>query len=92
MALTQCDLGITDVDFALPETGAGLLSSENLGQFPVTAQHLALVHPDAPVLICMKSSPGEAKRYLIRSLAPAGLDIELTRRLAYTGQFLMLGV
>jgi len=89
-AQAQCDLGITEVDFALPETGSlGLLSSperpRSVSLLPRV--HLALVHPRAlrpdlhEVFAQAKNHP-----YLILITGPSRTsDIELTVTLGVHG-------
>lgn len=90
MALAQCDLGITEVDFALPETGTlGLLSSSEKPRAVslLPRVHLALVHPDA-LRPDLHEVFAEAKQkdYLILITGPSRTsDIELTVTLGVHG-------
>jgi L-lactate dehydrogenase complex protein LldG len=89
-ALAECDLGVTEADFALPETGTiGLLSS---AERPRTVSllprvHLALVDPAAfradlqPVFAEARHAP-----YLVLVTGPSRTaDIELTVTLGVHG-------
>ena len=90
MALAQCDLGITEVDFALPETGTlGLLSSPEKPRLVslLPRVHLAFVHPDA-LRPDLHEVFAQAKRedYLILITGPSRTsDIELTVTLGVHG-------
>jgi len=90
MALAQCDLGITEVDFALPETGTlGLLSSPEKSRMVslLPRVHLALVHPGA-LRPDLHEVFVEAKQedYLILITGPSRTsDIELTVTLGVHG-------
>jgi len=89
-AQAQCDLGITEVDFALPETGSlGLLSSPERPRAVslLPRVHLALVHPRA-----LRSDLHEVftqaknHKYLILITGPSRTsDIELTVTLGVHG-------
>jgi L-lactate dehydrogenase complex protein LldG len=90
VALAECDLGITEVDFALPETGTlGLLASpqkpREVSLLPRV--HLALVHPRAlrPDLGDVFSQAKD-HQYLILITGPSRTaDIELTVTLGVHG-------
>lgn len=90
MDLAQCDLGITEVDFALPETGTlGLLSSPEKPRVVslLPRVHLALVHPGA-IRPDLHEVFTEAKHnnYLILITGPSRTsDIELTVTLGVHG-------
>jgi len=90
VALAQCDLGITEVDFALPETGTiGLLSSPEKSRVVslLPRVHLALVHPGAlrPDLHQVFAQ-AKQKNYLILITGPSRTaDIELTVTLGVHG-------
>jgi L-lactate dehydrogenase complex protein LldG len=89
-ALAQCDLGITEVDFALPETGSlGLLSlPERPREVSLLPRvHLALVHPRA---LCSDLhevfTQAKNHKYLILITGPSRTsDIELTVTLGVHG-------
>lgn len=90
VALAECDLGITEVDFALPETGTlGLLASPERPRVVslLPRMHLALVHPRA-----LRPDLGEVfshakdHQYLILITGPSRTaDIELTVTLGVHG-------
>jgi len=90
MALAQCDLGITEVDFALPETGTlGLLSSSEKPRVVslLPRVHLALVRPSS-LRPDLHEVFAEAKQkdYLILITGPSRTsDIELTVTLGVHG-------
>jgi L-lactate dehydrogenase complex protein LldG len=90
MALAQCDLGITEVDFALPETGTlGLLSSPEKPRLVslLPRVHLAFVHPGAlsPDLHEIFAQ-AKQENYLILITGPSRTsDIELTVTLGVHG-------
>jgi L-lactate dehydrogenase complex protein LldG len=89
-ALAECDLGVTEADFALPETGTiGLLSSAERprGVSLMPRVHLALVDPPAfradlhQVLAEARDAP-----YLVLVTGPSRTaDIELTVTLGVHG-------
>ena len=89
-ALAQCDLGVTGVDFALPETGTlGLLSSAEKPRAVSLAPrvHLALVRP-AVLRADLHQVFAEAKQhhYLVLITGPSRTaDIELTVTLGVHG-------
>jgi L-lactate dehydrogenase complex protein LldG len=88
--LAQCDLGVTEADFILPETGTlGLRSSANKSRAVslLTPTHLVIVTPDAlradlhQVFAEAKDSP-----YLVFITGPSRTsDIELTPTLGMHG-------
>jgi L-lactate dehydrogenase complex protein LldG len=88
--LAQCDLGITEVDFALPETGTlGLLSSPEKPRVVslLPRVHLAVVHPRTlyPDLHEIFTQAKNHK-YLILITGPSRTsDIELTVTLGVHG-------
>jgi L-lactate dehydrogenase complex protein LldG len=90
MDLAECDLGITEVDFALPETGTlGLLSSPAKPRVVslLPRVHLAFVHPGA-LRPDLHEVFAEAKNnnYLILITGPSRTsDIELTVTLGVHG-------
>jgi L-lactate dehydrogenase complex protein LldG len=89
-AVAECDLGVTEADFALPETGTiGLLSSPEKPRAVslLPRVHLAIVSPDAlrsdlhAVFAAAKHQP-----YLIFISGPSRTaDIELTVTLGVHG-------
>jgi L-lactate dehydrogenase complex protein LldG len=89
-ALAQCDLGVTEADFALPETGTlGLLSSPEKprGVSLLPRVHLALVSRSA-LRADLEQGFAEAKAhpYLILISGPSRTaDIELTVTLGVHG-------
>ena len=90
IALAECDLGITEVDFALPETGTlGLLSSPEKPRVVslLPRVHLALLHPGT---LCSDLhevfAQAKQKDYLILITGPSRTsDIELTVTLGVHG-------
>jgi L-lactate dehydrogenase complex protein LldG len=88
--LAVCDLGVTEVDFALPETGTlGLLSSPEKPRAVslVPRVHLAILAP-AVVYADLHQVFAEAKKhdYLIFITGPSRTaDIELTTTLGVHG-------
>jgi L-lactate dehydrogenase complex protein LldG len=89
-ALAECDLGVTEADFALPETGTiGLLSSVERprGVSLLPRIHLALVEP-AALLADLHQVLAEAKHapYLVLVTGPSRTaDIELKVTLGVHG-------
>jgi len=89
-SLAQCDLGVTEVDFALPETGTlGLLASAKKPRAVslLPRVHLAIVHP-AALRADLQQVFIEAKdqHYLVFISGPSRTaDIELTVTLGVHG-------
>jgi L-lactate dehydrogenase complex protein LldG len=88
--IAQCDLGITEADFLLPETGTLVLKSSNEKPRAVSLLpriHLAIVHPET-LRADMHQVFAEAKdqHYLVFITGPSRTaDIELTVTLGVHG-------
>lgn len=88
--LAQCDLGVTEVDFALPETGTlGLLSSAEKPRAVslLPRVHLAVLHPGAlRADLHQVFAEAQRQRYLVFVTGPSRTaDIELTLTLGVHG-------